>query len=305
MGCLQSAPSSYLLENGAPNSSEGHSHHADDEGTEMNGSPAGPPLVSNDKPKQIKEKMETKIRRKSKILFGEDSTGTTTTGSSVSSSTSSSLGPPQCRREDFLIHDFLAKGGMGAVYRATRRSDQLKVALKFFGYDEKCPDMDSIQQEVTALTALRGLDGVVPLLGTFPDTANGILGKKGYKIWPKSYPVLAMPLLEGGALIDRIHVRTSVCENDLKHWFKQCIVGLGNIHSKGFIHRDMKLENIMLETMADDSLVRPLPVSLSPSPCLSLPLSLSLSPPLSLSVSLSPLSLPRLAPSPPLPHSTH
>jgi hypothetical protein len=253
MGCLQSSPSSYLLENGAPNSS---AHHADgdDEGTEMNGASIVP-TVSNEKPKQIKDKMEIKIRRKSKILFGEDSSGTTTTGSSSSSISSAPLVTLQCRREDFIIHDFLAKGGMGAVYCATRRSDQLKVALKFFGYDEKCPDMDSIQLEVAALTALRGLDGVVPLLGTFPDTANGILGKKGYKIWPKSYPVLAMPLLEGGALIDRIHVRTSVCENDLKHWFKQCIVGLGNIHSKGFIHRDMKLENIMLETMADDSLV--------------------------------------------------
>jgi serine/threonine protein kinase len=166
------------------------------------------------------------------------------------------------------VHDFLAKGGMGSVYRGTRKADGLKIALKFFGYDEKCPDMDSIQLEVTALTALRGLDGVVSLIGSFPDTANGILGKKAYKIWPKSYPILVMPLLEGGALIDRIHTRTSVCENDLKHWFKQFIVGLGNIHSKGYIHRDLKLENIMLETMADDSRVR---IFLLPSPLTILP----------------------------------
>jgi serine/threonine protein kinase len=160
----------------------------------------------------------------------------------------------------------LAKGGMGSVYRGTRKADGLKIALKFFGYDEKCPDMDSIQLEVTALTALRGLDGVVSLIGTFPDSPNGILGKKAYKIWPKSYPVLVMPLLEGGALIDRIHTRTSVCENDLKHWFKQFAVGLGNIHSKGYIHRDLKLENIMLETMAEDSLVHPFPCILSLTP---------------------------------------
>lgn len=160
------------------------------------------------------------------------------------------------RLEDFSIHDFLAKGGMGAVYRGTRKVDQLKVALKFFGYDEKCPDMDSIQLEVAGLTALRGLDGVVPLIGTFMDTASGILGKKSYKIWPKRYPVLVMPLLEGGALIDRIHVRSRVTENDLKHWFKEFIIGLGNIHLKGYIHRDIKLENIMLECMAEDSPVR-------------------------------------------------
>ena len=157
------------------------------------------------------------------------------------------------RVEDFIIHDFLAKGGMGSVYYGIRKSDQFKVAFKFFGYDEKCPDMEAIQLEISALTALRGLEGVISLIGTFLDSASGFLGKKAYKIWPKKYPILVMPLLEGGALIDRIHVRSTVSENDLKNWFTQFIIGLGNIHLKGYIHRDIKLENIMLETMADDS----------------------------------------------------
>lgn len=155
--------------------------------------------------------------------------------------------------EDFIINDFIAKGGMGSVYSGIRKLDLLKVAFKFFGYDEKCPDMDTIQLEISALSALRGLNGVVSLLGTFDDTAKGLLGKKAYKIWAKKYPVLVMPLLEGGALIDRIHVRSTVSENDLKNWFNQFIIGLGNIHLKGYIHRDMKLENIMLESMEDDS----------------------------------------------------
>lgn len=277
MGCLHSHENNHRS-TGLRGEDDCHIHaealnpcHHENVQLEITPPPVSAPLSSPSQSNGIREIIENKIRRKSKIMFGEDNAAADNVSKSLSpTAVSSGLSKPntslQCRPEDFIIHNFLAKGGMGAVYCGVRKIDSLKIALKFFGYDEKCPDVDAIQQEVTALTALRGLDGVVSLIGIFSDTPNGILGKKAYKIWPKSYPVLVMPLLEGGALIDRIHVRTSVCENDLKHWFKEFIIGLGNIHLKGYIHRDLKLENIMLESMADDSPVCPCPTALLTSP---------------------------------------
>jgi serine/threonine protein kinase len=48
----------------------------------------------------------------------------------------------------------LQEGGYGKVYSATRKSDGLRVAMKFFGYTRQKPDVEEIRKEVALMIRL-------------------------------------------------------------------------------------------------------------------------------------------------------
>lgn len=57
-----------------------------------------------------------------------------------------------------------------------------------------------------------------------------------------------MSLAEKIDLIEFLQVGPSgFSENMARHLFKQILIGLNHIHSSGFAHRDMKLENILVD----------------------------------------------------------
>ena len=56
-----------------------------------------------------------------------------------------------------------------------------------------------------------------------------------------------MELCSGGDLFSYIQKRRRLKEASAKYFFKQIIQGLDAIHKSGVVHRDIKLENIMLD----------------------------------------------------------
>jgi len=164
--------------------------------------------------------------------------------------------PYRLQAEDFTVNSYIAQGGMGVVYKGTRKSTKQTVALKFFGYCKRAPNMDAIQAEIDIMMSLKGVHGVVQLYGTFLDTPNGIANIKDGKLWRNSYPVIVMQLLDHGTVLDRIHNRTTVSELDLKRMFKGFINALRSIHQQKYIHCDLKLENIMFEDPTDDTKIK-------------------------------------------------
>jgi serine/threonine protein kinase len=59
--------------------------------------------------------------------------------------------------------------------------------------------------------------------------------------------MLVMELGAGGDLLNFVRKRKKLDEETSRVLFKQVIEGLGYIHSKGVLHRDIKLDNILLD----------------------------------------------------------
>ena len=57
-----------------------------------------------------------------------------------------------------------------------------------------------------------------------------------------------MPYITGGELYKVLKSRRTFDEPTVKFFIAQVIIGLGKLHEKGIMHRDLKLENIMLDT---------------------------------------------------------
>lgn len=83
---------------------------------------------------------------------------------------------------------------MGSVYYGIRKSDNIPVALKLFGYTSRTPNEDSIIHEVKVMWTLRNVDGIVRLHGTFLDSPSGYVEGKILHV-PR--PILVMEYLAG------------------------------------------------------------------------------------------------------------
>ena len=62
-----------------------------------------------------------------------------------------------------------------------------------------------------------------------------------------SHHFLMMELFTGGNLLDHVYSHGRLGEEEARNIFGQIISGLDHIHSRGVVHRDLKLENIMMD----------------------------------------------------------
>jgi serine/threonine protein kinase len=156
-----------------------------------------------------------------------------------------SLSIPPLNLQDYEILTPLASGGIGIVYSAQHKETKQYIALKFFGYVPKRVNLMELYHEFELFAAVNGFDGVVQLLGFGIDTPSGYIRNKVSKL---SYPVICMEYLQGGDLFDRIQSRSRISEHDIALIFRNLIVSLIGLHKRGYIHCDIKLENIMFAT---------------------------------------------------------
>lgn len=143
---------------------------------------------------------------------------------------------------DYTILELLGTGGFGAAYRAQQISLGRQVCIKFLGLSS-LSDPQNVQRfkrEAKVLGRLRH---------------KNIVECFSFGILQSVYPYLVMELVEGRSL-------RTILENGGLEWPQACSIvrqvcdALSFAHESGFIHRDVKPENIMLSGLVGHETVK-------------------------------------------------
>ncbi|MFT5356639.1 MAG: hypothetical protein ACI9KE_003864 [Polyangiales bacterium] len=133
----------------------------------------------------------------------------------------------------FKVEGLIGAGGMGTVYRAVQTPLGRPVALKLLR-DEVAWESETVtrfHREAKAMSLLQNSNTV--RVYDFGQTEKGIL-------------FLAMELLEGETLTEKIRRDVAVDPVEAVRIAQQILTSLQEAHSKGIIHRDLKPDNIVL-----------------------------------------------------------
>ena len=140
---------------------------------------------------------------------------------------------PQTKLSFYLFGRLIGRGAFGKVNLGLHILSGKIVAIKSFN-KSKFKDENSRQKIYHEINLMKSLkhNSIVRILETI-ETSNYIL--------------IIMENINGGDLLSFVKKRTKLNEKTAKIIFKQLIISLKYIHSKGIIHRDIKLDNILID----------------------------------------------------------
>ena len=131
----------------------------------------------------------------------------------------------------------LGKGGFGQVFKAHRISDNLDIAMKFVGFENILEwttyGGKQIPLEVYILSKIQDIPGVIRLYHAF--------------IYKR---MVAMAFEKSSSMDLRrfLSIKESVNERDARYIFKQVVDTVIHCFQRKIIHRDLKSENILINT---------------------------------------------------------
>lgn len=140
----------------------------------------------------------------------------------------------------FEVTDFIAQGGMGAVFRATQVSLDRPVAIKILPYEMGLDAQFSISFETEAKAMAKLNHPNLVQVFDFGNI-NGML-------------YIVMELVPGRSLFDSAHGR-SVQMNEACRLISAMCRGLEHAHDAGLIHRDIKPANVLIDDSANPKIV--------------------------------------------------
>jgi len=149
-------------------------------------------------------------------------------------STLAQLSPGTLFAHDFRVVRPLADGGMGSVYVVEQLSTGRERALKLM-HPQFVADPNNRRRfadEARAGSRIES-DHVVEVIASGVDEASGV-------------PWLAMELLQGETLFERVEKRGAAPPSEAYEILRQVCHALGAAHRAGLVHRDVKPENIFL-----------------------------------------------------------
>ncbi|KAJ1719085.1 hypothetical protein LPJ53_006087, partial [Coemansia erecta] len=137
---------------------------------------------------------------------------------------------------DFTIVKTLGKGAFSKVCMAEHQSTKLMFALKFIM--AKSPQGGSLEKHNTRI------EREVMLLSLLHHP--NIVRLYDVMLMPK-YTMIVMDYNSGGELLHYVRRRGRLHENEARVFFRQIVSAMDYLHRNCIIHRDLKMENIMLD----------------------------------------------------------
>ena len=133
---------------------------------------------------------------------------------------------------EFFLEKKLGEGAFSFVYKAVHRESGNVYAIKAINFDKiGTLDQENIEKEIHAHKVLNHKN-IVRLYDFFKES---------------NMVYLVMEYCSGGNLFTYLNRNHPLSEEEIKRLFKQTVDGVGYTHKKGYINRDIKPENILLD----------------------------------------------------------
>ncbi|XP_064632458.1 NUAK family SNF1-like kinase 1 [Lineus longissimus] len=165
----------------------------------------------------------------------------TTTKSKAKRTVSSPLEEPVVKhhhhkhnlKHRFEIVKTLGEGTYGKVKLAVDRTNGEMVAIKYIRKHKIQTEQDlvRIQREIKVMASLRH-PHIINIMEVFEN---------------KEKIILVMEYAAGGELYDYINEKKVLHETEARKFFRQIVSAIHHCHQNGVVHRDLKLENIVLD----------------------------------------------------------
>ncbi len=134
----------------------------------------------------------------------------------------------------YKIRQKVGKGCFGKVYLATQILTGMQVALKVIP-KTNIKNKDSrkkIEKEVAILKKINNNHSIIKLFEVFEDA---------------NFVYMVFEYLENGDLVQYFKKQPLLEEPELKTFFLKILKGIDYLHKNGIVHRDIKLDNILLD----------------------------------------------------------
>ncbi|EER10419.1 hypothetical protein Pmar_PMAR002589 [Perkinsus marinus ATCC 50983] len=144
------------------------------------------------------------------------------------------------RRSNYKVIEEIGKGASGRVYKVDNKIEGGTFALKVVEKNDKMNDEESMGIEIDCLKRMKHAN-LVNLHELF---------ETNQCIW------LVMEYMHGGQIADLFAESDHFSEQLAARAIKQVLSGVHYIHSMGVVHRDLKLENLLLSEKSQQAQVK-------------------------------------------------
>ncbi|CAI4218527.1 unnamed protein product [Parascedosporium putredinis] len=135
---------------------------------------------------------------------------------------------------DYILGNVIGEGEFGKVRLGWKQDDRVQVAIKIIKKESLGNNPSRLAKIHREVNILRGLShpNIVHLHDMIGDDSR--IG-------------IVLEYASGGELFDYILNHRYLKDNAARRLFAQLISGVGYLHKKGIVHRDLKLENLLLD----------------------------------------------------------
>ena len=141
---------------------------------------------------------------------------------------------PNTNLNFYLYGRLIGQGAFGKVNIGLNILTGRVVAIKSFNKKTLSANGDNMKKILSETDLMKKLNhpNITKILEMFEDDG---------------YILIAMEYINGGNLFSFVKKRRKLSEKTAKFLFRQIILGIKHIHSKKIVHRDIKLENILID----------------------------------------------------------